>query len=378
MASIDSLKASDGSGNASVATVQSTRSGGATTIVVDTVQGINTNFFATMGTPHTFQDPVTGEDITIISEATAVDFKGHVDGANLEIDAIAPGYTDDGSAVGDIVIIKPTTEWADEVADVLEVAHDDDGKLKDDAPITGGTDLSTLSNGWLNANETWTYDGWTAGTRIATITVPTDATTKYTPGMRVRFSQTTDGVKYGIIVKVEATLLTVFLPVGTDFDNETITVPHYSMVKLPFGFPASPEKWMLEVTDTTDRATASTSLASLSVTMGLPIGAWKILFTGNLEVTITTTSTRSAKVILSTDASTETNPRLTLFLTIGEPQYSSGSLIHTQMLSAEDNILLAAATTLTMMGQSSGAGGTTRMRGSSNVPTCIRAICNYL
>lgn len=130
MASIDQIRASDGSGNASVATVQSTRAGGASTIVVDTVLGINGTFYGTMGTPHTFTDPVTSETITVISEATAVDFAGHVDGSNLEIDTIAPGYVDNGSAVGDIVIIRPTTQWGDNVADVLDVAHRDDGQLK--------------------------------------------------------------------------------------------------------------------------------------------------------------------------------------------------------------------------------------------------------
>ena len=139
MASIDTLKASDGTGNASVATVQSVRSSGATTLVVDTVQGINTKFHATMGTPHTFVDPVTSETITVISEASAVDFVGHVDGSNLEIDTIAPGFTDAGSAVNDIVIIKPTTQWADEVATVLEVSHDDDGTLK-----TGAVDNAAV------------------------------------------------------------------------------------------------------------------------------------------------------------------------------------------------------------------------------------------
>lgn len=133
MASIDQLRASDGSGNASVATVQSTRAALASTIIVDTVLGINATFVGTMGTPHTFTDPVTSETITVISEATAVDFAGHVDGSNLEIDTIAPGYTDNGSAVGDIVIIRPTTQWSDALADVLEVSHDDDGTLKSGA-----------------------------------------------------------------------------------------------------------------------------------------------------------------------------------------------------------------------------------------------------
>jgi len=136
MASIDQLKASDGSGNASLATVQSVRSPGATTIIVNTVSGINTNFIGSMGTPHTFTDPVTSETITVISEATNVDFKGHVDGSDLIIDTIATGQTDLGSEVGDIVIIKPTTQWSDELAEVLEVSLNDDGTLKDNTATT--------------------------------------------------------------------------------------------------------------------------------------------------------------------------------------------------------------------------------------------------
>ena len=146
MASIDSIRASDGSGNASVATVQSSRAPAASTIVVDTVAGINDNFIGTMGTPHTFTDPVTSETITVISEATAVDFKGHVDGVNLEIDTIAPGNVDGGSEVGDIVIIRPTTQWADEVADVLDVEHNDDGTLKTNSVVTANiTDLAVTT-----------------------------------------------------------------------------------------------------------------------------------------------------------------------------------------------------------------------------------------
>lgn len=130
MASIQRIKGSDGSGNANMATIQNTRAPAATTIIVDTVLGINpTGFAGTMGTPHTFTDPVTSETITVISEATAVDFFGHVDGANLEIDTIAPGYTDAGSAIGDIVIIRPTTQYADNLAAVLGVSHADDGTL---------------------------------------------------------------------------------------------------------------------------------------------------------------------------------------------------------------------------------------------------------
>lgn len=146
MASIEQIKGSDGSGNANMATIQSTRSPGATTIDVDTVLGINPGGFAgSMGTPHTFTDPITSETITVISEATAVDFTGHVDGSNLEIDDIAPGYLDtNGSAIGDIVIIKPTTQYADNIAAVMEVTLEDDGKLQPDAAMNNPQ--ATLDN----------------------------------------------------------------------------------------------------------------------------------------------------------------------------------------------------------------------------------------
>lgn len=134
MASIEQLKASDGTANASVATVQSSRSPLATTLVVDTVAAFNpAGFSASMGTPHTFTDPITSETITVISEATCVDFTGHIDGSNIEIDTIAPGYTDLGSEIGDIIIVRPTTQYSDNLAAVLETAHNDDGSLNDTA-----------------------------------------------------------------------------------------------------------------------------------------------------------------------------------------------------------------------------------------------------
>lgn len=153
MNSISALHGSDESGNASVATVQSVRAPLATTLAVDTVEGIGAKFFGSMGTPHTFVDPVTSETITVISDATAVDFAGHVDGGNLEIDTISPGYTDAGSAVGDIVIIKPTTQYADNLADVLGVEHNDDGTHGD---VTADT-LEVTGATTIQGNKPWCY-----------------------------------------------------------------------------------------------------------------------------------------------------------------------------------------------------------------------------
>lgn len=168
MGSLELVKGSNGTGNANVATVQNTRTAGASTIIVDTVVNINpTGFVGTMGTPHTYTDPITSETITIISEATAVDFAGHIDGANIEIDSIAPGYTDLGSAVGDIIIIRPTTQYADNLAETLEFAHEDDGDLKQAVLLAA---LGT--NGVVGAKRLYTSsDTWSKPTGLKFIDV---------------------------------------------------------------------------------------------------------------------------------------------------------------------------------------------------------------
>lgn len=168
--SVSYIKASDGSGDASLMTITQVRTAPATSITVNTVAGVPNKFFATMGTPHTFNDPVTGETITIISEATAVNFAGHVNSGKIEIDAIADGETDLGSKVGDIIIIRPTTQWADNLHDVLAKSLSDDGSIKPEAVVynpniynyiqSGGV-VSSVSglNGAISAIVGW-IDGY--------------------------------------------------------------------------------------------------------------------------------------------------------------------------------------------------------------------------
>lgn len=148
MKSIAYIPASNQATNASQMTVQSVRSPGATDIIVNTVTGAPTKFYGSMGAPHTFTDPVTGETITIISEATAVDFAGHLDSGKVVIDVIAPGYVDTrGSLVGDIVVIRPVTEWANNIFNVLSESHNDDGTLKNSAITYSPIVLDHIASG---------------------------------------------------------------------------------------------------------------------------------------------------------------------------------------------------------------------------------------
>ena len=95
--------------------------------------------------------------------------------------------------------------------------------------LTGAPDF-----GWSATSESWTFSSYSSSTLIGVVTVPSDATTKYSVGMRVRFSQTTGGTKYGTIIAVTTTSLSIIFAGGATLANEAITTPVYSPLKAPF------------------------------------------------------------------------------------------------------------------------------------------------
>lgn len=127
---LDLLAASDGNGEAVRATVTGIRSAGATVINVDALTNWPANFIATSGT--------LLADGTL-DPATALVFEGHISGSTIVIDSIAPGYTDNGNTVSQVVIVKPATHWADTLKDDLSVSLENDGTLS--AGTVGTTQL---------------------------------------------------------------------------------------------------------------------------------------------------------------------------------------------------------------------------------------------
>lgn len=167
MSDYDYLPASDGSGDASLMHVMSNRIVGATTIVVDTVVGVPAKFIGTSGTllASGFLDP-----------ATITNFKGHVSGGNLIIDAFESGSTDVGNTSGQVVIVKPNTGWANRVASFIKNA-------------TGfGTPENLYANNLtVDGNETvdGTSDVLGRLTAHAGITIPTGQTLQVPSGATV-------------------------------------------------------------------------------------------------------------------------------------------------------------------------------------------------
>lgn len=148
MSDYNYLPASNGSGDASLMTLQSNRSIGSTTYAVDTVVNVPTDFLATCGTLLS-----TG----FIDPSTKTDFKGHLGTGNqLIIDAFEPGSTDAGNTSGQVIVIKPNTGWANRVADfIMNMTGHGTPENVTVADVTA-TDVST---GTLEASGQSTFNG---------------------------------------------------------------------------------------------------------------------------------------------------------------------------------------------------------------------------
>lgn len=98
---------------------------------------------------------------------------------------------------------------------------------------TGSVGFSGTHDGWVDANESWSFASST------TITVPSDATTKYAIGDTIKLTQSST-VKYFIITTVATTLLTVSGLSAATVANSTITANFYSKEKSPQGLQVGP------------------------------------------------------------------------------------------------------------------------------------------
>lgn len=285
MQSLAYIPGSNGAGNASQMTVQNVRAPGASDILVNTVTGVSTKFYGSMGEPHTFTDPVTGESITIISEATAVDFAGHVDSGKLVIDAIAPGYVDTrGSLVGDIVVIRPVTEWANNIFNVLSQAHNDNGTLK-----TGAADRA------LNAPQGFLINGKitrSVATNALTVAIKTLAGTdpSTTDPVYVRIGDTVRSITGALNLTLAAGTnwfgMGASFFVSTDQDFFTYLIWNTNTSAVVLGVAKEPDMRVFS-----DRNATTTAYDHLAITGTAPASTDEVEVVGRFNATLGATAT---------------------------------------------------------------------------------------
>jgi hypothetical protein len=101
-------------------------------------------------------------------------------------------------------------------------------------------DIESIRLGWIPVTiagvaETWTYNSVSG--ILGTVTVATDATTRFQKGDKIKFTQSAT-VKYFYITAVTSTTITI--TGGTDYTltNSAISNIFLSRIENPFGFPS--------------------------------------------------------------------------------------------------------------------------------------------
>lgn len=314
---------------------------------------------STVSKPNTFSanTVISPSEVNSNFDTIYNEFNGNISAANLATSAVSTAKIADAAVTGAKIAANTVT-----YANV-------------------GT---TLLNGWIDANETWTYASG-ATTNVGTFTVTGDVTSKYQAGDKIQFTQTT--VKYAIITKVSfssSTTITIYM--GTDYTiaNAAITSPMYSHSKSPVGFPMDPLKWSIETSNANDCVKTSpvsgtwygdTGLSSTGPSITLPIGAWRVYYETHLFIDANTAADVNMSVTLSTGATTESDTALTGTMRATLP--STGRMRAT--VHKEKYLTMTASTPYYLNIKAAVASMTSiAMQGSTIAPLIIRAVCAYL
>jgi len=204
-------------------------------------------------------------------------------------------------------------------------------------------------------------------------------------GMKLKWTQNST-VRYGICTAISfSTNTTLTLYGGTDYDVEdTGTYPisdfYYSTSKEPLSFPLDKSKWMLEVTDTTDRSQATPSLGTWynlgSVSMDIHIGSWDVSYRVVVGASDTSATNTGAYTTLSTANNSESDSDFTAVMFIQVP---SGTINFGGTVGKDKPLVLSSKTTYYVNTSPLYAGlGAIFNYNSAGSKLIIRAVCNYL
>lgn len=372
-------------------TVSSGRSAAGTTLSCASLTGWPT---ATKVHGVTYQIDASSNPVA----GTQIDFSGLVSGSNINSFTVLDG-TDNGNSIGDIVEMLPTASWGQDLYDGFTNQHTTTGahaaitatsmaatgavSAGNGITMSAGTlSLTGLWDGWVGISASWTYAS--ASSPEYTITVPSDATTTYQAGDKIKLTQ--GSVKYFIITKVAATVLTVYG--GTDYTlaNSAISAISVSRVKCPFGFPLDPTKWTVTTTNSNDCSKTSpvsgtwygdTGLSSTGPNITIPIGVWNLRYECQLHANAGSASTAATMAgTLSTASNSETDTDLTSRI---RWTGASGNTQLDMTVGRTKTLVLTSSTTYYLNIKAIGSSFTSiDLYGSSGFPTTIRAINAYL
>ena len=255
-----------------------------------------------------------------------------------------------------------------------------------------------LGEGWVEAGETWEYVSTDDPTGI--FRVNADVTTKYSAGMRIKFTNG-GNVIYGIITVVGSysggyTNITFLHQIDpTDnlalvlMANSAITLNYYSTQKAPVGFPLEATKWTILYgvgssgsSNYLDGGGAIAQFGTLQTDM--PIGSWILGYKVNPYLTTTSSSYKDnmmwGEIGISTATNSFTDSYLfnRLYITYN---LAVGTLrpVYAGVCSGEREYVATAKTTFYLVGRSSAeTPGHCRFFANFGAAGYIKFRCAYL
>ena len=252
--------------------------------------------------------------------------------------------------------------------------------------IADNRELTLAEGGWTPSTGTWAYAS--ADSPTFTLTVDRDVTSEIGVGNKIKLTQTT--AKYFIVTAISYSSpnTTITLYGGTDYTlaNAAISSPCYSYLKSPVGFPMSPAKWTVKVTDANDKQITTPTLNTWygganafstggNITISVPIGVWRIGWSAYQYVLDTSATITTMEATLSSSNNSESDEELTA--SIGGNGASSTMTVR-QTTRAETIVTLAAKTTYYLLLRTETTGMTDLNLAGTNRASIITAECVYL
>lgn len=241
---------------------------------------------------------------------------------------------------------------------------------------SGGSGSAT--NGWNSGTGTWSYVS--ADSPSFVVDVPDADAALFSVGARLSLTQTTE--KFFIVTAKGSpsgghTPCTIYG--GTDYTlaNSAITVPKWSNIKVPYGFPLDKAKWTVKATHNSNTTQSSpTANTWYNVTsISLPIGAWDVDYKCAAYAIRNSTAIEQF-VTLSTANNSESDNELTCWIL--NQGASSTTLGVLNGLFTQKQISVAAKTSYYLNMRTTQSSVTSiAVRGDVAI-TVLRAVCAYL
>lgn len=172
------------------------------------------------------------------------------DGLKSTSSSVVPGVFDNSTGTQNIL------ECKDNGGTVFSVADGGTVSITGSLLVNGSTMAGSALDGWIPASETWTYAS------ASTFTIVGDKTGTYNKGDRIKLTNST--LKYFVVSSVSYgggnTTVTVFGGNTYSLVNSAITLPYYSKVPAPNGYPSS-----FQWTSTMGGWTTTTTTTQLAV-----------------------------------------------------------------------------------------------------------------